>query len=56
MTDAYSGPRQRVEPRFTWRPIVRHRWRWRGSHHGESVSGNRWFLFGVVPIASRKDQ
>jgi hypothetical protein len=45
-----------VQPRLTWRPVVRIRWRWRGSCHGDTVSGWRWFLFGIVPIASKKDR
>ena len=42
--------RVRIEPRLTWRPITKMRYRQHTRHYGEVRSGTRWFLFGILPV------
>lgn len=46
--------RVHMKPTLSLWPLRRMRWRWRDGYRG--TSGYRWFLFGIIPVWSRRDR
>lgn len=44
-------PHKRIEPKLTWKALVKIKWRWRkDDSYLPTHTGAKWFLFGIIPV------